>query len=464
MFAFHETTRKRICRTGFFALCLAPTCATAAWIVDHHLPWRQAAAARRLSDRYHLQVQLSDYREPRPNFLRTASATVADPQVAAPLLKLTGVETHRGDTLALSIDELALSVADLPALAERLEWWFQRTAARRIDLLVKRVTLTAPVITQLHQLRATIERDAAGKLGFRLIAHTTATPAADAKPLKLWLETPAATEDGAPEHAVVTLDTEQNALPASLLAPLVPGAAALNDTATFTGSVEWKSSHPLGGPTTPAWEGDLKGQFTGVDLARLIPQTSSHKLQGTATLELADCRWRDARFTHLAGTLVAAPNARLNGAFLFAARKYLVCRISSSQPTLQAAAERYAYPYLHQAEELKQHAAADAALAEDFHLLDRLACQFKLDATGLIIAPPSEEAATADATEAIAVANGHPLLLAAADAKAAAESGSFTPVRLPAASWLQFMANSTSLWLPFTPEAVETARRLPRPE
>lgn len=461
MFAFHETTRKRICRTGFFALCLAPTCATAAWIADHHLPWRQAAAALRLSDRYHLNVELTGFREPRPDLLRTAAATLTDPKAAAPLLKLTGVETHRGEALALSIDEVSLSVADLPALAERLEWSLQRTDARRIDLLVKQVTLTAPVITQLHQLKATIERDAAGKLRLRLLAHTTATPAADAKPLGLSLETnapPADASADAAEHVVVTLDTQQNSLPIALLAPLVPGATALNETAAFTGIVTWKSSHSLGGPTQPTWEGALRGKFAGVDLAKLIPPASSHKLQGSATLELADCRWRDDRFTRLAGTLVANPDAQLNGDFLFAARKFLGCRIGADHPELQAAAERFADPRLPRAEE-------DATLAASSHHLDRFACQFDLDAAGIVIAPraPQEDSSGA-AADVLAVANGHPLLLAAADRQASAESGVFTPVRLPAASWLQFMANSTPQWLPFTPEAVETARRLPRPE
>ena len=462
MFAFHETTRKRICRTGFFALCLAPTCATAAWIADHHLPWRQAAAARRLSDRYHLNVELTGFREPRPDLLRTAAATLTDPHAAAPLLKLTGVETHRGETLALSIDEVSLSVADLPALAERLEWSLQRTDARRIDLLVKQVTLTAPVITQLHQLKATIERDAAGKLRLRLLAHTTATRAADAKPLGLSLETNAPPADAAnadaAEHVVVTLDTQQNSLPVALLGPLVPGAAALNETATYTGIVTWKSSHPLGGPVAPTWEGALRGKFAGVDLAKLIPPASSHKLQGSATLELTDCRWRDDRFTRLAGTLVANPDAQLNGDFLFAARKFLGCRIGADHPELQAAAERFADPRLPRAE-------GDSVLTASSLHLEQFACQFDLDAAGIVIAPcASPEDATGEATDVLAVANGHPLLLAAADRQASAESGSFTPVRLPAASWLQFMANSTPQWLPFTPEAVETARRFPLPQ
>jgi hypothetical protein len=455
MFAFHETTRKRICRTGFFALCLAPTCATAAWIADHHLPWRAAAAARRLSDRYHLSVQLSDYREPRPSLLRTAAATIIDPQTSAPLLKLTGVESHRGESLALSIDEVSLSVADLPALAERLEWSLRRSDARRIDLHIKQVTLTAPVITQLHQLKATIERDVAGKLELRLLAYATATPAVDAKPLRLSLETHAAS-DGDAEHALVKLETQQNALPASLLAPLVPGAAALNDTATFTGIVTWKGSHSFGGPTMPTWEGALTGQFAGVDLARLIPPASSHKLRGTATLELTDCRWHDARFTRLAGTLVANLGAQFNGDFLFAARTFLGCGIGAEFSELQAAYERFAKRELIE---------SDVALRAEFHPLDSFGCQFDIDAAGIVIAPlQARNNGQVDSTGALAVASGQPLLLAAKDRQASAESGAFTPVRLPAASWLQFMANSTPQWLPFTPEAVETARRLPRPE
>ena len=68
-----------------------------------HLPWRDAAAARRLSDRYHLDVLLADWQDPRPSMTRLAGVTLAEPGAADPLLKLAGVETHRrGDALILS--------------------------------------------------------------------------------------------------------------------------------------------------------------------------------------------------------------------------------------------------------------------------------------------------------------------------------------------------------------------------
>lgn len=457
MFSLHETTRKRTCRTAFFALCLAPTCATAAWIADHHLPWRDAAAASRLSDRYHLEVALVDLQEPRPRMTRLASATLAPPGVHDPLLKLTGVETHRrGDALIVSLDEATLAIADLPKLAARFDWLLSRTPAAKIELRIERLALTstddASAVT-LHQLRGAIERNGDAPPRLQAIAHLTEHPGADAKPIGLTYELvakPSAEDDVhpaasaaelAPQRQVVTFNTQQNAIPVALLAPLVPGMAALNNAATFTGVVTWRASDA----------GELHGRLDEVDLAGILPANSPHKLTGTATIELTDCRWQGEHLQQLVGTL-AASAAQANGSFLVAAHGYLACQPGESlRPTL-AAAQRLA----EQRGAGKEPSPEDAALLDATRKLSHLACRFTLDAAGLAIEPHVPAASTLPAGTLAAIKD---------------QSVLFCPQlteskRLQAAAWLQFIASPPppGQWLPYTPEALETARRLPPPQ
>ena len=462
MFSLHETTRKRTCRTAFFALCLAPTCATAAWIADHHLPWRDAAVARRLSDRYHLDVTLADWQDPRPNTTRLAGVTLAEPGDAVPLLKLTGVETHRrGDSLILTVNELTLAVADLPALAARLEWSLTRTAAEKIELHVNKLTLQkaatagrgphadqAPPVT-LHQLHGVIERDQHDQPRLKLIVHLAEQPTADSKPIGLAVAPAPAPTNGeeasdkkktaASLGQVITLDTQQNAIPVALLAPLVPGMAALNDAATFTGGVAWHANAA----------GDLRGRLDGVDLAGILPENSPHILTGTASVELTDCHWQGERFQRLAGTFTT-DDAAASGSLLIAAPTYLACSPGDALQPLQAAAERLA----EQRRVGGKPSSDDEALLAEKHELRHLACRFTLNAAGLAI-EPRIPAASALPAGTLAAIEDQPALFCPQLADAA---------KLPAVAWLQFIASPPGPWIPFTPATLETARRLPVPQ
>jgi hypothetical protein len=461
MFSLHETTRKRTCRTAFFALCLAPTCATAAWIADHHLPWRDAAAARQLSDRYHLDVTLTDWQDPRPSMTRLAGVTIAEPGVAAPLLKLTGVESHQhGDALILSIDELTLAVADLPALAARLEWSLTRTTAAKIELHIRKLALLtsagsdAPVT--LHQLHGVIQRGQRDLPRLQLIAHLAEQPAADAKPIGLAVAPTAAPTSGeeagdeeklgaAAPGQVVTFNTQQNAIPVALLAPLVP-AAAFNDSATFTGVVTWHANAA----------GALGGRLDGIDLAGILPRNSPHILTGKAVVELTDCRWQGEQFQRLAGTFTAV-GAEANGSLLIAAPTYLACSPGDALQPLQAAVVRIA----EQRRVGGKPSSEDEAFLAEKYELSHLACRFTLDAAGLAIEPYIPAASTLPAGTFAAIKD-QPALFCRQLTDA---SGLAIEPYIPAVAWLQFIASPAGpYWIPFTPATLETARRLPSPQ
>lgn len=464
MFSLHETTRKRTCRTAFFALCLGPTCATAAWIADHHFPWRDAAAARRLSDCYHLDVTFADWQDPRPHTTRLAAVTLAEPGHVGPLLKLNGVESRRrGDSLSLSVNEATLAIADLPALAARLAYSLHRAPAAKIELHIRQLVLSAsagdgePVT--LHRVQGVIERDQHDAPRLQLIAHLAAQPAADARPIVLAVARSAALTSGdgkhvdasngaekreAPAH-VVTLNTQQHALPVALLAPLVPGVAALNDGATFTGIVTWHVGADVANAT-----GNLYGRLEAVDLAGMLPRNSPHLLTGIAAVELTDCRWHGAQFQRLAGTLTTA-SAAANGSLLMAAPIYLGCHPGDALKSIQAAAARAA----EERRAGREPAEEDSAQVAANHQLSHFACRFNLDSAGLAIEPHLPAGSTLPA-DTLAAEREQPILFCRPTVEAA---------RLPAVAWLQFIASPPGpWWIPYTPATLETARRLPTPQ
>src|SRR5262245_13307648 len=94
MFAFHETTRKRICRTAFVVFCLAPTLAMAAWIIERRLPSRAATQAARLGSLLQVRAELEGYREPRPQSVRCEVLTLKDSAADRSLLRLNGPRLH----------------------------------------------------------------------------------------------------------------------------------------------------------------------------------------------------------------------------------------------------------------------------------------------------------------------------------------------------------------------------------
>ncbi len=106
MFALHETTRRRVCRIAFVVLCVAPTLAVAAWIVRWYLPGRVEAEQARLSGQLFVDVRLADWREPRPDTIRTTSLTLANATGSTQLLQVGRLERRRkGDVQWLSLEQ-----------------------------------------------------------------------------------------------------------------------------------------------------------------------------------------------------------------------------------------------------------------------------------------------------------------------------------------------------------------------
>ncbi|MEQ8835611.1 MAG: hypothetical protein RID07_02270, partial [Lacipirellulaceae bacterium] len=115
----HETTRKRICRLGFFLLCLAPTVVTSGWIGSHYLPGSHERLEASLAERLRVTPKLAAQQNPKPGLTRFSFATLADFAAA------NQVELRKlGDLHVVQIKEASLkleSLGELLKVAAR-EW------------------------------------------------------------------------------------------------------------------------------------------------------------------------------------------------------------------------------------------------------------------------------------------------------------------------------------------------------
>jgi hypothetical protein len=416
MFRLHETSRRRVCRIAFVAFCLAPTAATAAWIAHWHRPWRVADQETRLSAYLGLGVRLADWREPRPGGGRTSTLTLVDPSTAA-IVELADLSLARaGASTSLVAQAATLDVQSFDELAV-----LAREALNRhgdLDLTIQAGTVTASDggdrTLALEGVAVKIDRDADGGRQGQLVARVadgSNTPPVVRVALK-------AVGAGLKRRIEATIDARNAKLPGWLVDDLVPVIGDVGDAATFTGLVrmEFASDHV---------QGVASGQLETVSLSAMLGSGKVHAARGHATVTLQELRWRDGRIEGMAG-VVQSENAEVSQSLVAAAVANLFCGNASAE----------LFKPEHQAKPVS---------------IDRLACRFQLDQTGLSLAgaiPPD----AALPHGCIAASGGRPLLT--------------TPPypRLPAGAWVQFVSGPAQSWVPATRSAVDMAQRMPLPE
>jgi hypothetical protein len=272
--------------------------------------------------------------------------------------------------------------------------------------------MTAPEVTLRHgetpwsltDLEGKIERLAGGSradFAFRLAGVETL------KPVQLRIERshriePPATGGG--------LYTGEGALPCSLIALGFPELAALGPESQFHGYL-WISQSPEG------WGGEVAGQFTQVDLARLLADHLPRTLSGTATVNVEQALFQRGRLQEATGLLAAGPGV---------IRRSLI----------DAAADRMG---------LERTAPLDRP--DDLVPYDWLAVSFQVDSSGLQLrgeCPPG-------GSGAVLVGRHDPLL----------REPRVQPV--PLAALLQTLAPEAEAQVPATPQTDWLLRRLPLP-
>lgn len=432
MFALHETTRKRICRWAFFALCMAPTVATASWIGSHYAPGRKGRIARELGRELGAQVKLINWRTPRPRAASSAGVTVSDAASGHTLLTMAGFAMlDRDGTQQLSAKRVEIHLEQLPRLASNASQWLARAPRSVIELLTIEAAfrLTGPDSPEaflLRNVRGRVDRDEAGRVRLKLVADVTNGSAATAATTVALTLQPSTEEDAS--APVVEIQSVASAIPASVLAPFVPGFNRLGDDAVFQGTVRW-SIDSRGVAVS------VEGAVKGVDFAGVLPAGSPHELRGVGTLDLTEWRWRGEKLERISGT-AQIEAGQVSRSLVEAAITKLYCQHKSAG--LAAPADRVMLP------------------------LDLLAVSFELDRRGLVFNGmcPIEAAGLEGC---VAVSEGQPLLVEPAydsEAFQVPDGGEF---RFHLAHLVQALAAPTAIGLPASQEAIEISKPLPLP-
>jgi hypothetical protein len=309
MFQLHDRTRRRITLAIFFAFGLAPTVAVWSWAVW----WRSASYVRLEEDRLGLlltlRVTISAVQHPRPGAVLYRGVELSDPETGQPVFGCDAVEARR-DWLPLGTAQpsLELFVSQPKILASSWdEIWrlMDRVLSRRIDLDGRGLQVTAEQLTfyaggqpwiKLADLKgrvdATAER-AHAEVEFHLAEDRPGEPA------RLQV-----TRDRRVKPAAVQLEffSGSTPMPCSLLAVGLAGFGACGPDARFDGYFQAVASRS--GP-----DGELKGQFTDVDLAQLVNDPLPQQLRGSGNLRIETARFHNGRLQEVKGEVAAGSGA-----------------------------------------------------------------------------------------------------------------------------------------------------------
>jgi len=306
MYQLHDRMRRRIALAIFFTLGVAPTLAVSAWGVWWHSTRHVAAEAEQLGWRLGMKIWLSGVRHPRPGVVVYEELDARAPETNQPIFRCREVEARwtggGGDSKGPSL-QLVVSQPEMNFL-QWAEMWrlVDRVFTRRAEPHDVRLQLSAEQLTlagrgqshKLGQVEARVETLSGGPqalVTFRLAGRAASEPACLLVTRNRQVTPPA---------TGFTLDTAGTPLPCPLLAIGLPGFDLLGPRCQFSGTL-------VASPSGDGPSGELAGQFTEVDLERLVPDRFSHRLTGTADVNVEMARFGRGRLQEAAGSLVAGP-------------------------------------------------------------------------------------------------------------------------------------------------------------
>lgn len=299
MFLLHDATRRSLCRWGFVAFCLLPTCGVIGWAKwlagERHLRLHE----QMLSDTIGLRVSVAEVTFPRPGVTLYRGLTIRERETGQEVARLRLLEA----TQCEAVVDLVASQPEVKAEYLNTIWTLVERKLRSPDSqLPTRVRLSAAEITlglkrgaqTVIDVRGRFENTPGGAeaaLTFRL-AGTEMPEPIQVRLLRNRQVTPAASG--------FELHTFTSKLPCWLVASGWPAAEQLGPGGMFRGSI-W------GAETSSGWEGELAGQLTGIDLDRLVTSQFNHKLSGSAEVIVQRARFRKGRLEEGVARLSAGP-------------------------------------------------------------------------------------------------------------------------------------------------------------
>lgn len=411
MFSLHESTQRRVCRVAFVVCAVLPTVVTFLFVAHALRPWREADWQRTLSQQLHVRVAVDEVTSPQPGITRLKDVRLADLRSERPLGSLDEVRSQwRRSQLTLCVEELRIEVGQLPTVAAALATWMATDSLPDVELQADRLTFVDDSQRSVVFRNVRLHAESKGARTGRLAILVESSGTGQGTTLRLLVERSDAS-------TVAMLDTGEARLPAWLLLDLLPSLRRCVE-ATFAGSLRLESDARNVG-------GSLRGRFDDVALDRWIGPDTMHRVQGTASVDLDQLRWRTDRVETASGKLRAGRGA-LSRSLLADAVKRLFFVPDSQLGNLEAAAGDEMQPF------------------------DELACSFQMTDAGLTIGGQCH-AGGEGAPGCVLAISGRPLLLESRYAN------------LPVAQLVQVMSQPAASWLPASQEAHDMAGKLPLP-
>jgi hypothetical protein len=298
MFRLHETTKIRLCRAAFLALCIGPTCAVVGWTAYTHTPTYRRAHEQLIATQLGWQAKVKSATTPRPGLVLYEWVELADPQTGQLVARLPFVEV-RSAAGVLSVELVhpaTVSGEQLGSLVRLVETLTRRPPeAPALRFAARNLTLTLPGGDQtLTDVCGEVAGGAEGqaRLSFRLAS------AGDEENEPCLLTAGRSSQDAADQ--TVQLTTGGGGLPAALLAPFWPGATQFGKSSQFAGRIA-ATRHG------DAWRVELAGRVSQIDLDWLVSRQFPHKLTGPAEAQLAALVLADGRIESAQGNITAGP-------------------------------------------------------------------------------------------------------------------------------------------------------------
>ncbi len=306
MVELHDRMRRRIALAIFFGVGLMPTLGVSAWGLWWHSTRHVAAEAEHLGWRLGMKVRIAGVRHPRPGAIVYEEVEAREPETNQPVFRCREVEawweSPEGDAkgpllrIVLSQPEInAVQWAEAWRLVDRVLSARAEPNDVRLNLLAGQLTLAGRGESfKLQQVEGRVESLPGGPQ-----AWVTFRPAGSEapEPARLWVTR---NRHLSPPATGWTLETAGSFLPCRLLALGLPGFGLLGSRCRFSGTL-------MAGPSEDGPSGELAGQFIEVDLEHLVPDRTSHRLTGTADLNVETARFGSGRLQEGAGSLVAGP-------------------------------------------------------------------------------------------------------------------------------------------------------------
>jgi len=327
MFAFHETTQRRICRLIFLVGCVLPTLLTLAGIAYCNRPWRQADWQRTLAQSLHVRAALDKIASPRPGTTVLTNLRLADLRTDLTLGSIGTLSFQRQNSrLTLQADHLEINAEQLPAFAISVATWLATSELEPLDFHADRLTITnrSLQVVQLENLSIRSNTSEPKHQRFRLTALDEAGGT-----LKIALENKAGT-------LRLVIDSKQVALPAWLIGKLVPGVGGCGE-AKFAGEITAESSNQR-------VCGKMNGHFDQVELQAWIGDDSPHRLQGNAQVQLEQLAWSDGVIEVVRGKIEAHHGAA-SYSLLLAMHELFSCVTGADWDTLKPATPEALTPF-----------------------------------------------------------------------------------------------------------------------